>query len=238
MKTFIHFWLLLSFTLLPARGQGLLSLAGSPPAAGATGYALIIEGSKAGAAGNVTTDAADTTGATLQVILAIYYSGSPSLADSKSNTWTGLTSYSAGGGGNYNVKIFYCIGGTVGSGHTYSLTGSIYNSIIYAAFSKTSPLFDTGRDSGAEPGVGFTVQPSSLTPSTNNCLVFTGVTWASGGDASIDSGFTQIDQLANIDISTYRATAAYKIQTTAGAESPTWTLTAMGTGSAAMAVFK
>lgn len=34
MKTFIHFWLLLAFALLPVQGQGILSLAGSPPAAG------------------------------------------------------------------------------------------------------------------------------------------------------------------------------------------------------------
>ena len=37
MKALIHFWLLLSFALLPAQGQGLLSLAGSPPAAGGGG---------------------------------------------------------------------------------------------------------------------------------------------------------------------------------------------------------
>lgn len=32
MTTFIHFWLFIALTLLPAHGQGLLSLAGSPPA--------------------------------------------------------------------------------------------------------------------------------------------------------------------------------------------------------------
>ena len=34
MKSIIHFWLFLALALLPAHGQGLLSLAGSPPSAG------------------------------------------------------------------------------------------------------------------------------------------------------------------------------------------------------------
>lgn len=33
MKTLIHFWLFLALTLLPVQGQGILSLAGSPPTA-------------------------------------------------------------------------------------------------------------------------------------------------------------------------------------------------------------
>ena len=33
MKSFIHFWLFVALALLPAQGQGILSLAGSPPAA-------------------------------------------------------------------------------------------------------------------------------------------------------------------------------------------------------------
>ena len=42
MKALIHFWLLLSFALLPAQGQGLLSLAGAPPAAGGGGDTVFI----------------------------------------------------------------------------------------------------------------------------------------------------------------------------------------------------
>ena len=34
MKALIHFWLFVALALLPAQGQGILSLAGSPPAAG------------------------------------------------------------------------------------------------------------------------------------------------------------------------------------------------------------
>lgn len=41
MKTLLHFWILLSLALLPAQGQGLLSLAGSPPAAGGGGPTLV-----------------------------------------------------------------------------------------------------------------------------------------------------------------------------------------------------
>ena len=218
-------------------GSGV-SASASGGGGGGGGYALVIEGSKAGNSAGVTTDDADTSTATLQIIWAIYYNGTPSLTDSKSNTWTGLTAYTGGGLGNYAVKIYYCAGGTVGSGHTYTLSGSTYSSIIYASFSKTTPSFDTGKDSGAETGIGTTIQPASLTPSTSNCLIVTGATWASGGTASIDSGFTQIDAVSNIDVGTFRATAAYKIQTTATAESPAWTQTDAGAGAGAMAVFK
>jgi hypothetical protein len=42
MKAFIHFWILLALALLPAQGQGVLSLAGSPPAAGGGGPSYLV----------------------------------------------------------------------------------------------------------------------------------------------------------------------------------------------------
>ena len=171
-----------------------VSAAGGGGGGGGPTYTLTLEGSKAGASGSVTTDAADTTGSNLLIVAGIYYSGTPSLADSKSNTWTGLTSY-VGSGSTYAVKIYYCIAPTVGAGHTFTLSGSIYDSVIYAGFSKTSPLFDTGKDSGVSGSAAFTtIQPGSLTPSVDNCLVFTVLTYASSGDASIDGSFTLLDQ--------------------------------------------
>ena len=215
-----------------------VSAAGGGGGGGGPTYTLTLEGSKAGASGSVTTDAADTTGATLIIVWQIYYNGTPAMADSKSNTWTGLTAY-AGSGATYAVKIWYCITPTAGSGHTFTASGSIYNSVVYAAFSKTSPLFDTGKDNGVSGSASFTtIQPGSLTPSVDNCLVVTGVTWGNGGDGSIDSSFIALDQVANTDVATFRGMAAYKIQTTAGAENPTWTVSASGAGAVGMAVFK
>ena len=218
-------------------GSGVSAAGGG---GGGGGYTLVIEGSKSGPTGDVTSDAADTTGVDLLIVPVIYYGGTPSLTDSKSNTYTGLTSYGGNTGTAYFIKIFYCIAPTVGSGHTFTVSSSSYNSLIYAGFSKTSPLFDTGKDTGYNNNGGFTTaQPGSLTPSQNDCLVFSAICWNAGGDGSIDSGFTLLDQVQNTDVATFRGSAAYKIQTTATAENPTWTITTgSNTGGAALAVFK
>jgi hypothetical protein len=202
------------------------------------GYVHLVDGSKAGGAGGVTTDAVDTSGATLIVVAATFYNGTPALSDSKGNAWTPLTSYPAYTG-LYATQLFYCINPTVGSGHTFSLATSSYNSLIFGAFSKSSPVFDQAGGAGSTAGGFTTFQPGSLTPSVDGCLLFSSICWNLGGDGSIDSSFLSLDQVANTDVSSFRGRAAYKIQSSAGAENPTWTITtSSNSGGSSMAVFK
>ena len=207
---------------------------------GGAGFALVASDGKEGNGTTVTTDAVDSTGATLGVAVATYYEEGASFAitDSKGNTWTPLTVKSFNGSGTYNARIYYCINPIVGSGHTVTLVATLPN-LNVAFFSGDTPEFDS--ESGANGGAGgfTTLQPGSITPDGDNQLFITGVTFNQDmSTASINSSFTKTTQAENTagDI---LGSLAYKIQTSASAENPTWTISAGGNaGAAVMATFK
>lgn len=172
---------------------------------------------------NVTTSAIDTSGATLLIVCVNSYqsAAAPTLSDSKSNTWTGLTTYELTAGGR--VKFYYCDSPTVGSGHTFTLTGTgDYPAIEVVAFSGTiSPAFDV--ENGKPGGTGGS-QPGSVTPSTSSSVIVTDVVIdATGSASSIDSGFTISDEVIYVGGQHFGAALAYKIVSTTSPENPTWT---------------
>lgn len=199
------------------------------------GSSLIANTSKRSTDGNgITTDAINTTGATLLVIGLSYHDGtSPTISDSKSNTWTALT---ARGGVSANAtRLYYCLGGTVGTGHTFTVAGTgIYPAIAVQAFSVMT-AFD--QESGASNGAASTLQPGSLTPAVNNSILVTAVASNQATSPTIDSGFTSTDAIPFTSAQNYSVGLAYKIQTTAAAENPTWNITSSGTITTGMAVF-
>src|SRR5216684_1966690 len=120
---------------------------------------------------NVTTTAIDTTGANLIVLLTVD-NANHTPTDSKSNTWTGLTVKAVN---TVNTRLWYSLGPTVGSGHTFTLTGvSSLPCIAAAAYSgaKTSSAFDV--ENGSNPGSGTSIQPGNVTPSQDGELVIYG----------------------------------------------------------------
>ena len=173
----------------------------------------------------ITTSAIDTTGADLIVIAyCIQGSGTLSISDNKSNTYT-LAEDPNPGAGVDNCVIYYCQGPTVGAGHTFSASGVNFACMHVAAYagSVTTPL---DQKNGLANGSGGTsIQPGSVTPATNNQLVVTGVESASfGGTASINGGFTITTQ-SDFNATGHSEVAggqAYLIQTTATAANPTW----------------
>jgi hypothetical protein len=175
----------------------------------------------------------DTTGANLIVIFISDFQSSWSVSDSKSNTYTKLTATSA----PWRCCLAYCLNPTVGSGHTFTVTGG-YNQRYVAAFSGVGAGgFD--KDSRVTaPGSQSTLQQSSLTPAADDSLIVAG--WGGGYGVptvnlnSVDSGFTVLGKVSNY----YAAALAYKVQTAAGAESPTGSMSAANANfAAAMAVF-
>jgi len=195
----------------------------------------------------VSTSAIDTTGANLIVLfttsdLATF----PVVADSKSNTWTGLTTFGGGTGFKPEVKIWYCLNPTVGSGHTFSNnpSGTGYPSIAVAAFSGAgSSPFDQQNGFSSGDTTALTIQAGSITPGQDNELLIAGVGWtlsAGVNGRTIDGGFTKLvdgDSGAHF----YGIALAYLIQTTAAAANPTWDYSGVGTvfaGSATIASFK
>lgn len=179
--------------------------------------------------GTGVTPAIDTSGCNLLLVQVGASDGTPIAVptDNKSNTWTGLTnvqSASAGAG-----RLFYSIPSSVGSGHTFT-TGAGFPSICVQAWSgaHASP-FDqqaTGASAATSPaGAGTT-----LTPAAANAIVV--ATWAEATTATptIDGGFTISDTAPGISGTSYGASMAYLIQTTATAANPSWTWSGSASG--------
>ncbi len=205
----------------------------SPPAVvgggGGGGYSLITNSK-----GESTTTAVDSTGSTLIVVAAHWLLGASSISDSKGNTWTPLTQR---GQDSYFTRLYYCINPIVGSGHTVSLTATV-PAMTVTFWSKVSPVFD--QESGVNLALtGTTVKPGVLTPSQDNCLLVTSVTYSElTANASVDSGFTKSDQIGVAGGNGFGA-MGYFIQTAAASKDPLWTISA-GTNdlASAMVVFK
>lgn len=196
-------------------------------------FALVLESRKTPTAGPgqnfVTSDAVDTTGATLIVVaVASYGTSNPrTMSDSKGNTWTGLASYVASAGTTRHT-LYYCISPIVGSGHTFtfSCTGS-YPLIRVMAFSGISPVF--GSANGTNGGTALTsLSTGSVTPTESTSLVIAGLALQdeTATAPTSNSGFTDFTWVPKQTGGSYPivgSLTSYKIKVTNTAENPTFT---------------
>lgn len=225
-------------------GQHAMFFSANVPVSGGGGGAitLITHASQAGTAGgsSATTAAINTTGANFLVVACNWdhsTTATAAVTDSKSNTWTALTTYGPTNASFLAIELFYAANATVGSGHTFTCTSSgSQPTLAVAAFSNvnTTP-FDV--ENGFDSASTATLQPGSVTPAGNNELFVTGAADAGGDPSSIDSSFTITDHIANSG-NNFGIGMAYKVQTTGGAENPTWTATASNKMAVDIAVFK
>lgn len=135
-----------------------------------------------------TTGAIDTTGANL-IVVAISGFNAPTLVDSKTNTWTGLTLQT--GGNSSTSRLFYCVAPTVGSGHTFTSAAGLYQTIVAFAFSgaNASPYVgENGANTGSNIGNNF--QPGAVNPGVAGSVVVTaGGAYNNATAPTIDSSF-------------------------------------------------
>lgn len=202
---------------------------------------LIASIAQAQNASNPSTSAIDTTGANLLIAIVHYRaaSGGGTIADSKGNSWTGLTPRE--NSTNAGIRIYYATNSpTVGSGHTLTLTGD-FATIELLAFSgahATAP-FDVENGAAADSS-GASIQPGSVAPSEDGSVIVVGLTEGNdpgGGGPSINSGFST--PVYTVFSSPSRGGAAsYLIQTTAAAVNPTWTVSGVLEYATEIAVFK
>jgi hypothetical protein len=185
-----------------------------------------------------TTGAIDTTGANFIVVgVHLGGGGTGALSDSKSNTWTGLTQYNSGNG--FYVQLFYSESPTVGSGHTFSISGSAnYPSLTMAAFSGVaSSSFDVQNGNGI--GFGHPISTGSVTPGQANELLIAALSYNVHSAASIGSGFTLVENVFSPSFGYVESGLAYLIETTATAQNPSFSWGATDSqASAAIASFK
>lgn len=156
----------------------------------------------------------DTTGATLLIVGLAYYnaSGAPTFSDSKGNTWTGLTQR---GGSLNNLRLYYAVNPTVGTGHTFTASGA-------SSFAALGVL----ALSGAATSSPFDVESAtSVTPTQDNELLvaISGNPTPGSFPSAISDGFTIQHSIANSSGNYFGFSIAYQIQTTATARTPVWT---------------
>jgi hypothetical protein len=179
---------------------------------------------------SVTTSAIDTTGANLLVLALSNYQPGPvaTISDSKTNTWTPLTTYEQAG--QNRIKLYYVAGPTVGSGHTFTATNATaqYPSVAVAAFAgaHASPFRAESGQAG-DTGDASQRHPGSVASGGATDLFVSGCSELGAGiTLSVDSGFTVTDFLPG-DSNSIGIALAYKIQTSASAENPGWTPSAV-----------
>lgn len=192
---------------------------------------------------SVITAGIDTTGADLLVFVVSSLAGAGTLqrdtVGGNNNTYTALTAYQ---NGIQRLRLFYCKPTYTGAGHTFEVqnNGPTYPAIAAFAFSGVKATSPVDQEIGLSTGSGTSAQPGSLTPSQDDCLLIAAANVYPGGSVTIDSGFSTgsgATVISSMPGAYFGGGIAYKIQTTAGAENPTWSWTTSGNKLATMVSF-
>lgn len=196
----------------------------------------LIANTASSSAGAITTNSIDTTGADLIVIgLAADDGYNTTPTDSKSNTWTQATSYTQG---NVRVRLWYTTPSSVGSGHTFSFSGSPLGTMFVAAFSGANQSSPYDQQNGAN-AFATSLATGSITPTEDNELIIGlyGIN-STGVPMSVDNGLIEINEVDFVSSNYYGGMMAYKVQTTAAAINPTFTRTNSNGQAATVVSFK
>lgn len=176
----------------------------------------LVTQAKAGGLNGATTSSVDTTGATLLVMAVAYNTGSITVSDSKSNTWTALTAQS---NGSMYVRLYYAANPTVGAGHTFTVSGSgLAPGFVASAWSGvvTSSPFDQQVGSGPVGTYTVSAPGADITPTENNEVIISCVSHAAAVTSySAASGSTLVDYQAYSSGTNYGCGMVYRVQTTA-----------------------
>lgn len=177
--------------------------------------------------GPVTSDAIDTTGAKLLLVMVGDYDGTSVVTDSKGNSWTALdphVSANFGGGDGAAVRLHYCIlPSSVGAGHTFTATGLAPAIEVLAFDGPATPTFDQ-QNGDQSTGPSSSILAGSITPSSDNSLILTGysdrLAYGGTGVFSFPSVFADYLQFASGQH--YTVGVAYFEQSVAGAQDALW----------------
>lgn len=197
--------------------------------------ASFAEGSS-NANGWTTVTSFDSTNADLLTVVVSYLDvggGAPTLSDNKGNTFVPRTVYNRS---FYSIRIYYVASPTVGTGHTFTLSGAnTYPAIVVRAFAGSS----------ASPYVAENGGSSALTSAS------TGAVLPGGDDRLFISGLGSFGSITGIGVTagyTVTSTAktatasvvggAYRIQTYAATQSVTWTWTTSADTAVTLAAFR
>jgi hypothetical protein len=181
-------------------------------------------GPASGAGNAVTTASMDTTGAKLLVAFVGYFQNTttPTISDSKGNTWV-VNNYPYP---YQSSATAYCLASpVVGTGHTFTVSGGTWNSLVVLAFTLTgTPTYQTSTHTNYGTG-GTAATAGSITP-TGNAIMITGLSLDPGAGAPpgpIDSGFRQYDAIAGQFNACQSIGVAWNLVSSGTATNPIWT---------------
>lgn len=184
-----------------------------------------------GSAG-ATSPAIDSTGANLLLApIALSAAAYTSTTDSKTNPYTNTTRY--GGTSPYHTYQTYCAEAdivAVGSGHTANNALGYHRIGLLAVAGAAALPFD--QESGDDATSATSIQPGSITPSEDGCLLVSTLEAVSCGTITPPAGWTVVGNETN------NAAIAYLIQGTAAAVNPTWGTSVAGHLVTSMTVWK
>lgn len=175
-----------------------------------------------------TTSAINTTGATIiEVSLAVNNGTTPTVSDSKSNTWVALTAIAGTNETTYKFYANCSASGKNGTSHTFSVSGAnAFCPIAVVAYAGTNLIFGS-QSAGAASGSTTALSTGSVTPPTSPALI----TSALGGAAArvglaVAGGTLAIreTQVFSGGVS-YALAIADEIQVVAAARNPAWSWT-------------
>lgn len=205
-------------------------------------YALVTSGSGGSSDGNgFTTGAINTTGANLIVVfLGTGITNTGTVSDSKSNTWTALTKVGTSVYDDRWGQLFYCENPTVGTGHTFSVSGTGNNPCLaILAFSGgTTSSFDQENGNGGAFPPGTSVSTGSITPGFDNEVLVAALLFDDNNTPTVDSGFTIAQTVPSVVFGRHGVQLAYLIETTATAKNPTFSWPVSQRAVAVIASFK
>jgi hypothetical protein len=174
-----------------------------------------------------TSDAIDTTGATLLAVCTSLFGTDNPPTDSYNNEWVEGILESSSVESTFGLAIYYCLNPTVGPGHTFSIS-SQFSSGSALAFSGVRQL-GTPQMSGVNNGVTASIQPGAIAPPENGALFIAAISEASNpvdNSVAVDSDFVLVDQQPYDGAKAcFGSASAYFIQNGAAPVNPTFTWT-------------
>lgn len=180
-----------------------------------------------------TTAAVDTTGADLIVVAITTNSGTPTLSDSKSNTYTLVSGYPHVNAGD-SLYLYYKENPTVGAGHTITITASTGGSFVTiqagawsgnaASSSVDQATFATGSSSAPNSGNVTTTQAAELIIGAFTLATGSNITWADAGSNVVisQSGDGGSGGVAALTARIVSATGSYAASAGTGGVSGAW----------------
>lgn len=194
------------------------------PAAGGGSPALIASLGEPGNVNGFTTASINTAAANLIVVTVAYYGSEPTLSDSKTNSYNGLTARTTGS--SQYIRQYWVQGASVGdSSHTFTLTGSnTYPSIVVLAFSNISAA-PADQENSAVNGGWTTFSVGSITPSQANTVAVAGLEYyTEAGTIGVGAeGYTLGPVVAPVVAERMGCAVAYKILSSASAQNMSFT---------------